>query len=215
MAGPTWFTPGTAGAHDPLPTGRWPRARKEDLRRAHALHELGSLAIADLSGKGRKDLVMLGRQEIAIFRQQADGTLGTPDRLPLADENCYGLQICDVNGDGRPDLVYSRPRQSRHPAGAVAERGRPVRAGAGVSAQPASSTLQVLRPAGPMARRNSSMPGSARASWSFSASIPRRRTTRRSRCGRASSRPRRRPPSRRPRPTPSAISMATARKTWR
>ena len=67
---------------------------------------LGSLKIGDLDGDKRPDLAMLGRQEIAIFRQQADGTLAPPERLALADENCYGLEFVDVNSDGRPDLVY-------------------------------------------------------------------------------------------------------------
>ncbi|MGA3007657.1 MAG: VCBS repeat-containing protein, partial [Opitutaceae bacterium] len=64
------------------------------------------LAIADLAGHGRKDLVMLGKKELAIFYQDEKGVLRAPERYALSDENCYGLQVCDVNGDGRPDLVY-------------------------------------------------------------------------------------------------------------
>jgi hypothetical protein len=70
------------------------------------VHMLSTLCVADLRGSGRKDLVMLGQKELAIFYQQPDGTLAPPVRLALTDENCYGLMVCDVNGDGRPDIVY-------------------------------------------------------------------------------------------------------------
>ena len=70
-----------------------------------AARTLGTLHVSDLDGDGRPDLVMLGLREIAIFRQQADGALAPPERLALADENCYGLEVRDVNGDGLPDLI--------------------------------------------------------------------------------------------------------------
>ena len=70
---------------------------------------VSGLAIADLTGNGRNDLVMLGQKEIAIFFQDAKGELGAPERYPLSDEGCYGLSIVDVNGDGRPDLIYLSP----------------------------------------------------------------------------------------------------------
>ncbi len=49
---------------------------------------------------------MLGKKEVAVFHQNEKGELGAPERYALSEENCYGLEICDVNGDGRPDLVY-------------------------------------------------------------------------------------------------------------
>ena len=67
---------------------------------------VGSLRLADLNADGRTDLVMLGLKELAIFRQTESGELAAPVRLPLADENCYGLEIVDLDGDLRPDLVY-------------------------------------------------------------------------------------------------------------
>lgn len=67
---------------------------------------LGTLRIADVNGDGRPDLVMLGQKELAIYRQQADHTLAAPERLALADENCYGLDLADINGDGLLDLLY-------------------------------------------------------------------------------------------------------------
>lgn len=67
---------------------------------------VGCLRLADLNGDKRTDLVMLGLKELAIFYQTESGELAAPVRLPLADENCYGLEIVDLDGDGRPDLVY-------------------------------------------------------------------------------------------------------------
>ena len=67
---------------------------------------VGCLRLADLNGDKRTDLVMLGLKELAIFYQTDSGELAAPVRLPLADENCYGLEIVDLDGDGRPDLVY-------------------------------------------------------------------------------------------------------------
>jgi hypothetical protein len=67
---------------------------------------VGSIEIADLDGDKRADFAMLGQKELAIFRQGKDGQLGAPERYALPDDNCYGLEVTDVNADGRPDLVY-------------------------------------------------------------------------------------------------------------
>jgi len=67
---------------------------------------VGSMKLADLNGDKRTDLVVLGQKELAIFEQQKDGQLAAPERYALPDENCYGLELCDVNGDGRLDFVY-------------------------------------------------------------------------------------------------------------
>lgn len=67
---------------------------------------VGAFRAADLDGDGRTDLVMLGQKELAIFYQEKGGELGAPERFTLPDESCYGLEVCDVNGDKRLDLVY-------------------------------------------------------------------------------------------------------------
>ncbi|MET0263648.1 MAG: VCBS repeat-containing protein, partial [Rariglobus sp.] len=66
----------------------------------------GSLRLADLNGDKRTDVVMLGQKELAIFYQTEANELSAPQRFPLAEENCYGLELFDVDGDGRPDIVY-------------------------------------------------------------------------------------------------------------
>lgn len=66
----------------------------------------GSLRLTDLNGDGRPDLVMLGMKELAVFYQTESGELAAPRRFPLADENCYGLELFDIDGDGRTDIAY-------------------------------------------------------------------------------------------------------------
>ncbi len=69
---------------------------------------VGSLRLADVNGDKRADLVILGQKEIAVFEQEKNGQLAVPERYALPDDNCYGLEVTDVNGDGRLDFVYLR-----------------------------------------------------------------------------------------------------------
>src|SRR5581483_10279307 len=54
--------------------------------------QVSCLAIADLKGDGYADLVMIGQKELAIFQQDTKGELAAPERYPLSEEGCYGLQ---------------------------------------------------------------------------------------------------------------------------
>ena len=67
---------------------------------------VGSMKIADLNGDGRNDLVIIGQKELTIYYQDKSGELAAPERYALPDDGCYGLEITDVDGDGKPDLVY-------------------------------------------------------------------------------------------------------------
>jgi hypothetical protein len=67
---------------------------------------VGSMKVADLNGDGRNDLAILGLKELCVYYQDKNGELAAPERYTLPDEGCYGLEICDVDGDGKPDLVY-------------------------------------------------------------------------------------------------------------
>lgn len=72
-----------------------------------------ALAVQDLDGDGRDDLVMLGQTELAVYRQNDDGTLASPERFPLPDDNAYGLRLTDFDRDGRADITYGHGRDPR------------------------------------------------------------------------------------------------------
>jgi Bacterial Ig-like domain/FG-GAP-like repeat len=70
------------------------------------------LAVGDVNGDGRVDLVALERQlgsfvlERQVFLQTAEGTLLAPLRQAQpGTESATGLALGDLNGDGRADLV--------------------------------------------------------------------------------------------------------------
>jgi hypothetical protein len=65
-----------------------------------------TLRLGDLNGDQRADLVMLGHKELVIFYQTEAGELAPPQRFSLADENCYGLELFDLDGDRRLDIAY-------------------------------------------------------------------------------------------------------------
>lgn len=65
-----------------------------------------TLRLGDLNGDQRADLVMLGHKELVIFYQTDTGELAPPLRFSLADENCYGLELFDLDGDRRLDIAY-------------------------------------------------------------------------------------------------------------
>jgi hypothetical protein len=67
---------------------------------------LGCISSADLDGDGRTDLVILGQKEIAVFLQKPGLGLVLDEKIPLADDNAYGLLLHDVDGDRRPDLIH-------------------------------------------------------------------------------------------------------------
>jgi hypothetical protein len=68
-----------------------------------------AVAVDDVDGDGMDDAVVLGQEELLVFRQR-DGQLDGPQRYPLADPGCYGLVVRDANGDTRPDLIYVAPK---------------------------------------------------------------------------------------------------------
>ncbi len=65
---------------------------------------LNALASGDLNGDGLTDLVLLGENSIHFIAQQKDGALGEPEKIPFAGL-VKSVQILDVNGDGRDDLM--------------------------------------------------------------------------------------------------------------
>jgi len=68
--------------------------------------DANSLATGDLNGDGLTDVVLLGDNGAVYFlAQQKDHTLAEPQKIPYSGTP-KALQIVDVDGDGRNDLVF-------------------------------------------------------------------------------------------------------------
>jgi hypothetical protein len=63
-----------------------------------------ALCTGDLNGDGRTDLVLLAENYVYILFQQADHTLGEPEKIPLSAP-VKSVQVVDIDGDGRSDLL--------------------------------------------------------------------------------------------------------------
>jgi len=63
-----------------------------------------ALCTGDLNGDGREDLVLLAENCLYFLPQQADHTLGEPERIPFSGA-VKSVQVVDVDGDGRRDLL--------------------------------------------------------------------------------------------------------------
>ncbi len=62
------------------------------------------LCTGDLNGDGRIDLVLLGENSVYFLPQQADQTLGEPQKIPITG-SVKSVQVVDIDGDGRSDLL--------------------------------------------------------------------------------------------------------------
>lgn len=71
------------------------------------------LAVADVTGDGRKDLLVMSGQfydypSLAVLAQRADGTLGPPSCPDRGgNELAISFAVGDVNADGREDVVLA------------------------------------------------------------------------------------------------------------
>jgi choice-of-anchor C domain-containing protein len=72
-----------------------------------------SVAVGDLNGDGRLDLVTANSNTgyVSVLLGNGDGSLQAERRFAAADP--YTVVICDVNRDGKPDLVASDPDYDR------------------------------------------------------------------------------------------------------
>jgi hypothetical protein len=63
-----------------------------------------ALCTGDLNGDGRTDLLLLSDNYVYFLPQQADHTLGEPEKIPLSSP-VKSVQVVDIDGDGRSDLL--------------------------------------------------------------------------------------------------------------
>jgi hypothetical protein len=63
-----------------------------------------ALCTGDLNGDGRTDLMLLSENQVYLLTQQADHTLGEPEKIPLSSP-VKSIQAVDINADGRSDLL--------------------------------------------------------------------------------------------------------------
>ena len=89
-------------------TGPWTFKR-------HVLLELSgavNVGVADFNGDGRPDIVALLSQqweEVHYFENTGGGTFAGKRLWGSTNEDygSSGLSVCDLNGDGRPDILFS------------------------------------------------------------------------------------------------------------
>jgi len=67
----------------------------------------GTLAIADVNGDGKLDVVIAGGSSVSVLLGNGDGTFQPPLVFGTAGDQATGVAIADVNGDGKPDVVVS------------------------------------------------------------------------------------------------------------
>jgi hypothetical protein len=71
-------------------------------------YAINSLAIGDVNGDGKPDLVTVGGTTVSVLLSYGDGTFGPHTDFAIVGgrySGAYSVAIGDLNGDGKPDLV--------------------------------------------------------------------------------------------------------------
>lgn len=78
---------------------------KSELRLPGVSQSSWAIAVGDLNGDGKDDLVVLGTTETFVLLQTQTG-FGQPERLLNTSDRLAVVQIADLDGDGRNDICY-------------------------------------------------------------------------------------------------------------
>jgi FG-GAP-like repeat/PASTA domain len=100
----------SAGTHGSLAF-----ARKATYSVARGDHRLDAFAVADLNGDGRADAVTADTYSAKLHVQlaRANGALRRPVDYPIRKTgDGIGLQLADLTGDGRPEVIIVDPGKS-------------------------------------------------------------------------------------------------------
>jgi serine/threonine protein kinase len=71
-----------------------------------------SVAVADLNGDGKEDLVVVNSQSrtVSVLLGKGDGSFGPPRTVKAGDDGPWfagSVKVADLNGDGKPDLIVT------------------------------------------------------------------------------------------------------------
>jgi hypothetical protein len=97
-----------------------PAAAAPELGPAETLYNVPGpwgLDAADMNGDGRLDVVTAGYadDQIRVALQQEDGSFATPSSVGSASAFSNGLEVGELDGDGRPDIAVHSTDGTIHP----------------------------------------------------------------------------------------------------
>ena len=85
--------------------GAW--AAKREFTLDSTADDSEVLAVRDLNGDGRDDIALLTNTRLIVLLQTKTGEWAEPQNYALGEGGCAGLNIADLNDDGRADLFYT------------------------------------------------------------------------------------------------------------
>lgn len=85
--------------------GTWTQKREFTLDSTAEDTEV--IVAKDINGDGRDDIALLTDTRLMVLLQKAPGEWADPQNYALGESGCAGLNLADLNDDGRADLFYT------------------------------------------------------------------------------------------------------------